>query len=77
MAEGKRDYYEVLGLARDADAKAIRDAFRQLALKHHPDRDKSQGAEERFKEIAEAYAVLSDPKKRADYDGAHPRAEAS
>lgn len=65
---GKRDYYEVLGLARDADAKAIRDAFRQLALKYHPDRDKSPGAEERFKAIAEAYAVLSDPKKRADYD---------
>ena len=64
----KRDYYEVLGLARDADAKAIRDAFRQLALKHHPDRDKSPGAEERFKAIAEAYAVLSDPRKRADYD---------
>jgi molecular chaperone DnaJ len=69
MAEaGKRDYYEVLGLAREADAKAIRDAFRRLALKHHPDRDQSPGAEERFKEIAEAYAVLSDPGKRADYD---------
>jgi hypothetical protein len=69
MAEAaKRDYYEVLGLARDADAKAIRDAFRQLALKYHPDRNKEPGAEERFKEIAEAYAVLSDPKKRADYD---------
>lgn len=68
MAEGKRDYYEVLGLGRDADAKAIRNAFRQLALKYHPDRNKEAGAEERFKEIAEAYAVLSDPKKRADYD---------
>lgn len=69
MAEAaKRDYYEVLGLGRDADAKAIRDAFRRLALKYHPDRNKEAGAEERFKEIAEAYAVLSDPGKRADYD---------
>ena len=67
-ATGRRDYYEVLGLARDADAKAIRDAFRQLALKFHPDRNKEAGAEERFREIAEAYAVLSDPGKRADYD---------
>lgn len=69
MAEAaKRDYYEVLGLGRDADAKAIRDAFRRLALQYHPDRNKEAGAEERFKEIAEAYAVLSDPRKRADYD---------
>ena len=66
----KRDYYEVLGIARDADAKAIKDAFRALALKYHPDRNKEPGAEARFKEIAEAYAVLSDPKKRADYDAA-------
>lgn len=64
----QRDYYEVLGVARDASPKAIKDAFRELALKHHPDRDKEPGAEERFKEIAEAYAILSDPKKRADYD---------
>lgn len=63
-----RDYYEVLGVAKDADLKAIKDAFRTLALKYHPDRNKEPGAEERFKEIAEAYAVLSDPKKRADYD---------
>lgn len=58
----------MLGVARDADVKAIKDAFRQLALKFHPDRNKEPGAEDRFKEIAEAYAVLSDPKKRADYD---------
>jgi molecular chaperone DnaJ len=58
----------VLGVARDADQKAIKDAFRELALKYHPDRNKEAGAEERFKEIAEAYAILSDPKKRADYD---------
>ncbi len=64
----QRDYYEVLGIARDADTKAIKDAFRKLALKYHPDRNTEPGAEERFKEIAEAYAILSDPKKRAEYD---------
>jgi len=58
----------VLGVAKDADQKAIKDAFRNLALKYHPDRNKEPGAEERFKGIAEAYAVLSDPKKRAEYD---------
>jgi len=58
----------VLGVAKDADQKAIKDAFRNLALKYHPDRNKEPGAEERFKEIAEAYAILSDPKKRAEYD---------
>lgn len=63
-----RDYYEILGVAKDADQRAIKDAFRTLALKYHPDRNKEPGAEEQFKEIAEAYAVLSDPKKRADYD---------
>lgn len=68
MADQKRDYYEVLGVARDADAKAIKDAFRELALKYHPDRNKEPGAEARFKEIAEAYAILSDPEKRADFD---------
>lgn len=58
----------MLGIARDAEQKTIKDAFRSLALKYHPDRNKEPGAEERFREIAEAYAVLSDPKKRADYD---------
>lgn len=58
----------MLGVARDADPKAIKDAFRTLAMKYHPDRNKEPGAEERFKEIAEAYAILSDPKKRAEYD---------
>jgi molecular chaperone DnaJ len=67
-ATTKKDYYEVLGVARDAEGKAIKDAFRALAMKFHPDRNKEPGAEERFKEIAEAYAVLSDPKKRAEYD---------
>jgi len=64
----KRDYYEVLGVAKDADQKAIKDAFRTLTMKYHPDRNKEPGAEERFKEIAEAYAILSDPNKRAEYD---------
>ncbi|MBI4195533.1 MAG: DnaJ domain-containing protein [Betaproteobacteria bacterium] len=64
----QRDYYEVLGVSRGADEKAIKDAFRKLALQYHPDRNKEPGAEERFKEIAAAYAVLSDPKKRAEYD---------
>jgi molecular chaperone DnaJ len=64
----RRDYYEVLGVARDADAGAIKDAFHQLALRTHPDRNQAPDAEERFKEIAEAYAVLGNPKKRAEYD---------
>jgi molecular chaperone DnaJ len=67
-----RDYYEVLGVSRDAGDKAIKDAFRQLALKYHPDRNKEPGASDRFKEIAEAYAVLSDPNKRAEYDARGP-----
>lgn len=58
----------MLGIDKGAGQKAIKDAFRNLAMKYHPDRNKEPGAEEHFKEIAEAYAVLSDPKKRADYD---------
>lgn len=68
MTTTQRDYYEVLGVAQDADKKAIKDAFRQLTLKFHPDRNKEPGAEEKFKEIAEAYAILSDPEKRSQYD---------
>jgi len=68
MADKQRDYYEVLGVARDADAKTIKNAFRKLALKYHPDKNKAPDAEERFKEIAEAYAILSDPRKREKYD---------
>lgn len=68
MGNAQRDYYETLGVARDADAKAIKEAFRKLVMKYHPDRNKSADAEAKFKEIAEAYAILSDPKKRADYD---------
>lgn len=67
MAE-RRDHYEVLGIPRDADQKRIKEAFRALARQYHPDRNKAPDAEARFKEIAEAYAVLSDPKKRAQYD---------
>ncbi|HEY7167124.1 MAG TPA: DnaJ domain-containing protein, partial [Candidatus Binatia bacterium] len=70
MPTAKRDYYEVLGVPRDADQAAIKDAFRTLALRYHPDRNKEPDAEERFKEIAEAYAVLLDPKKRREYDTA-------
>jgi molecular chaperone DnaJ len=66
--ERERDYYEVLGVPRDADLKSIKDAYHRLAMKWHPDRNKAPDAEERFKEIAKAYAVLSDPKKRAQYD---------
>lgn len=63
-----RDLYEVLGLAKGADSAGIKKAYRHLARKHHPDVDKSPGAEERFKEINEAYQILSDPKKKAAYD---------
>jgi len=65
---GKRDYYEVLGVERGASKEEIKKAYRNLALKYHPDRNKSPGAEERFKEISEAYAVLSDDEKRTQYD---------
>ena len=68
ILEAKRDYYEILGVPRHTDRKTIKDAFRRLALKYHPDRNKDPDAEEKFKEIAEAYRVLSDPRKRADYD---------
>ncbi|HLE76046.1 MAG TPA: molecular chaperone DnaJ [Candidatus Bathyarchaeia archaeon] len=67
MAE-KRDYYEVLGVQRNASKDGIVAAFRKLALQYHPDRNKSPGAEEKFKEISEAYAVLSDDQKRQQYD---------
>lgn len=66
--EKERDYYEILGVPRDADLKSIKDAYHRLAMKWHPDRNKAPDAEERFKEIAKAYAVLSNPKKRAQYD---------
>ncbi|MEK6975283.1 MAG: molecular chaperone DnaJ [Candidatus Thermoplasmatota archaeon] len=65
---GKRDYYEVLGVARDAEADAIKKAYRKLAIQLHPDRNKEADAEERFKELSEAYAVLSDGEKKQRYD---------
>ena len=64
----KRDYYEVLGVEKDASAQDIKKAYRKLALKYHPDRNKSPDAEEKFKEISEAYAVLSDEEKRQQYN---------
>jgi molecular chaperone DnaJ len=64
----KRDYYEVLGLPKNSEKGDIKNAYRKLALQYHPDRNKSPGAEERFKEISEAYAVLSDEDKRKRYD---------
>jgi len=63
-----KDYYAVLGVARDASADAIQRAYRTLARKRHPDVDKSAGATQRFQELQEAYEVLKDPEKRARYD---------
>jgi molecular chaperone DnaJ len=64
----KRDYYEVLGVSKDANKDVIKDAYRKLAMQYHPDKNKSAEAEEKFKEISEAYAVLSDDQKRRQYD---------
>lgn len=64
----QQDYYEILGVSRDADEDAIKKAYHKLAMKWHPDRNKAPEAEEKFKQIATAYAVLKDPKKRARYD---------
>ena len=69
MAEAKRDYYEVLGVSRDADDATLKKAYRQLAKKYHPDMNPGEAeAERKFKEASEAYAVLSDPDKRRQYD---------
>src|SRR5919106_129356 len=68
-AAQKRDYYEVLGVGRDANPQDLKSAYRKIALKYHPDRNPGDhAAEERFKEASEAYQVLSDPEKRARYD---------
>ncbi|MDE6718107.1 MAG: DnaJ domain-containing protein, partial [Muribaculaceae bacterium] len=73
MAE-KRDYYEVLGVGKNATADEIKKAYRKMAIKYHPDKfaqsseDERKAAEEKFKEAAEAYDVLSDTDKRARYD---------
>ncbi len=68
MAESKRDYYEVLGVSKGASDEEIKRVFRKLAKQYHPDVNKEEGAAEKFKEIGEAYAVLSDPDKRRQYD---------
>jgi len=64
----KRDYYEVLGVSRDATDEEIKKAFRKLAFEYHPDRNREDGAADKFKEVNEAYEVLSDSSKRAVYD---------
>jgi molecular chaperone DnaJ len=64
----ERDYYQVLGVPRNASQEDVKTKFRRLALEYHPDRNKDSGAQEKFKEINSAYQVLSDPQKRAQYD---------
>ena len=64
----KKDYYEVLGVPKDSSEKDLKGAYRKLAMKYHPDRSEEPDAEEKFKELSEAYAVLSDPEKRKKYD---------
>ena len=69
MAETKRDYYEVLGIDKNADDAAIKKAYRVLAKKYHPDANPDNAeAEKKFKEASEAYSVLIDPEKRKQYD---------
>src|SRR5262245_58997401 len=66
---GKRDYYEILGVQKNASADAIKKSYRKLAIKYHPDKNPGDNtAEEKFKEAAEAYEILSNPDKRAKYD---------
>lgn len=72
MAVEFKDYYRILGVAKDADAKTIKTAYRKLARKYHPDVAKGKDAGERFREVTEAYEVLSDPEKRKRYDTLGP-----
>lgn len=64
----EENYYKLLGVSKNASDKEIKKAFRKLAVKYHPDKNKEKGAEEKFQEIAEAYEILSDPEKRKKYD---------
>ncbi|GIT12416.1 MAG: hypothetical protein CM1200mP33_6020 [Chloroflexota bacterium] len=64
----KKDYYEILGVSKKATDEQLKSAFRKKALEYHPDRNKSKDAEEKFKEINEAYQILSDSDKRTKYD---------
>ena len=68
MTTRKRDYYEILTVGRDATPEDLKKAFRKQALKYHPDRNKEADADERFKEVNEAYQTLSDPQRKAQYD---------
>ncbi|SVD83013.1 uncharacterized protein METZ01_LOCUS435867, partial [marine metagenome] len=68
MTTSKRDHYEALGVDRGATPEDLKKAFRTQALKYHPDRNKEADASDRFKEVNEAYQVLSDPERKAQYD---------
>lgn len=68
IVEAKEDYYKILGVEKTASTSEIKSAFRKLALQYHPDKNKDEDAEEKFKEIAEAYEVLSDEENRKNYD---------
>lgn len=68
MVKMGKDYYDILGIQKGASEDDIKKAYRKQALRYHPDKNKSPGAEEKFKEIAEAYDVLSDPQKKDIYD---------
>ena len=68
MKNKRKDYYKILGVEKGSDAEAVKKAYRQLAMKYHPDQNPDKDSEEKFKEISEAYEVLSDPDKRQRYD---------